>query len=111
MTYQEITAALTATGIPVTYGRKPVSAVPPYIVWFTRRGDAIAADGLTICVDNISEVHLISAKRRDFAAEALIETALDGLGVSWEREDVYDDEQKLAETVWGFSFVQGRSDL
>lgn len=111
MTYQAVTAALSATGIPVTYGRKPTDTVPPYIVWMTRRGDAIAADGLTICVDNIAEVHLIEAKRRDFAAEALIETALDGLGVSWEREDVYDEEQKLAETVWGFSFDYGRSDV
>lgn len=111
MTYQQITAALEMSGLPVTYGRIPQRAAPPYVVWFTRRGDAIAADGLTICVDNVAEVHLITAKRRDFAAENSIERILDGLGISWDREDGYDEEQKLAETVWGFSFDFGRSDL
>lgn len=96
MTYNELTAALEATGYPVAEGAFSTDSKPemPYIT-YQRTGDrAFYADGRVFWYAGAVEIHLYT-KSKDAAAEAAVREALANTGYIWAEaripaQDCYD---------------------
>ena len=90
MTLQDLKDTLEETGLPVTYDFWPVGAAPelPWICYRTTGSSNLFADGTVYLAISGADVDLY-VRRKDPASEALVEAALDGAGLPWEKTETF----------------------
>lgn len=101
MTLAQLNDVLQATGLPVAYYAFPEGEAPPlpwicYTVTGSRNFDA---DGRVYLAVRRVDVELYCAQK-DLAAEALVETALDGAGIPWDKTETYLDSEQCFEIIY-----------
>lgn len=94
-------AALDGTGIPWSNGpwADPDWPSPPFAVLVAGDSDNLAADGAVWSAAQSYSIQLY-AERRDYAAEARVEAALDSCPVPWQKSVVELASEHLVETVY-----------
>lgn len=104
MTLPELYNILKATGYPVAYSHftaTPTSPVPspPYIVYLSSYSSNFNADDVVYKkVDNV-QVELYTTKK-DLAAEAKLEVALDTNGIVYDSTETYIESEKLFQKIY-----------
>lgn len=95
MTLAQVYTTLAATGLPVTYYAWPDGEAPflPWIAIVESSSDNFAADG--IAYGEIKQVTVeLYTKTKDPAAEALVQTALTGAGIYWDKTETYIESEQ-----------------
>lgn len=108
MTLQEFNTKLQAgMDIPVAYQEFPAMQAPPYAAFFETDAETITADGVVIADVQAVEIHLIT-KARDLVLESTLESILASCGLAWDRSTDYDGKQKVYDTVYELTLVNGK---
>lgn len=96
MTLEEIKALMNSTGLPNTYYSWPEKEVPalPYLVYFFPDSNNFGADNHVYT--KISELSVeLYTSRKDPAAEAAVEAALDRAGIFWDKDETYIKSERM----------------
>lgn len=107
MTLPELYAQLETLTPLVFYQEHPDEIQPPYIAYFEDDADSLYADCLVVATIQHIEIHLVTIQR-DLQTEAEIEALLDGLQLPWRRDTDYDNSQRIFDTIYSFSLIEGR---
>ena len=108
MTLQELYTKLKAgMDIPIAYQDFSAMQAPPYAAFFETDASAITADGIVIAEAQTVEIHLIT-KSRDLALESTLESILASCVLAWDRSTDYDGKQKVYDTVYELTLVNGK---
>ena len=108
MTLQELYTELkTGMSIPIAYQEFPDTQSPPYAAFFEVDTETITADGIVVAESSFIEIHLIT-KFRDLALENQIESILKNCVVTWERSVERDDTQKIYDTFYELTLINGK---
>lgn len=90
MTLEALKAVLEGTGLPTVYGAWPTGAAPalPWICFRAQGSDNLFADGAVYYTGTTARVELYT-RRKDPAAEDLVESALTLAGLPWEKTETF----------------------
>lgn len=99
MTYQEVYTMLQGIGLPVTYYQWPEDHAPdpPYLVFYYPGDNDFKADDSNYAKIRQLVVELYTDEK-DFAQEAAVEAALDGM--VYERDETYLDSERMFEVSY-----------
>ncbi|MBR3237428.1 MAG: hypothetical protein IKF99_03225 [Oscillospiraceae bacterium] len=101
MTYAEIASMIASAGFPTAYYQFPdgTGQAPPFICFFYPESRDMYADD-----SNYQKVeHLVVelyTDNKDFAAEAAVEAALRGAGMTWTRSEAWLDSERMQEVIY-----------
>lgn len=100
MTKQEVARLMEDTGFPCTYYEfQDIVPPKPFIVWYFPESDDFYADGQNY--QKIEKLNIeLYTRQKDFAAEAQLEADLRAAGFSWEREEMYIDNESGYEVLY-----------
>lgn len=101
MTYEEIATLIESIGLPYTYFQWDVGSAPelPYILfYYPERADFVADDKNYLKITRLN-IELYS-DNKDFANEALVESALETAGLVYTKEEQYISEERMYETLY-----------
>ena len=105
MTLPELADLLNTTQMPVAYYAFPVDDPDnpppplPFLVYLCTGTNNFSADGVVYhCIQSV-QIELYTALK-DPAAEAAVETALNGAGIFWNRSEVYLESERCWETIY-----------
>ncbi len=101
MTFDALKSILAPTGIPWAYHHWEHPPKPPYGVYLSTSTDNFEADNIAYAVIEGAAVELYTVGR-DSRSMALIEAALDGAELPWERDITYIEELRLYQTRYEF---------
>ena len=90
---------LKTTGLPVAYHHFTSPPSPPYIVYLFSYNSNFGADNKVYDAQKNFQVELY-AKAKDLASEKLIEDALNGADVYWEKTEMYIDSEGLYQVLY-----------
>lgn len=90
---------LKTTGLPVAYHHFTSPPNPPYIVYLFSYNSNFGADNKVYDAQKNFQVELY-AKAKDLASEKLIEDALNGADVYWEKTEMYIDSEGLYQVLY-----------
>ena len=90
---------LKTTGLPVAYHHFTSPPSPPYIVYLFSYNSNFGADNRVYNSEKNFQVELY-AKAKDLASEKLIEDALNGADVYWEKTEMYIDSEGLYQVLY-----------
>ena len=99
----ELIKIMKAIGLPYAYNHfaEGESPDPPFICFLTPRSDNFSADGGVYF--KVSEVHIeLYTDRKDPESEEKVEAVLDGLGIFYDKTEVWIDSEKLYEVMYSF---------
>lgn len=102
MTESQLLTALNASGISFRYHHWPVGScpTPPFGVYLRTSTNNVCADGKVYCKATHYNVELYTSKK-DVAAEQLVETALDTVGIPWQvSSEIYIESEDLYQTIY-----------
>lgn len=96
MTYNQIATMVAGIGLPYTYHHfdEKSGQQPPFVCFFYPRSDDLMADDTNYQRINQLTVELYTDEK-DFALEKQVETALNGAGLAWSKEEFYIDEERM----------------
>ena len=92
-------ALLKTTGLPVAYHHFTSPPSPPYIVYLFSYNSNFGADNKVYDAAKNFQVELYT-KTKDLASEKLIEDALNGADVYWEKTEMYIDSEGLYQVLY-----------
>ena len=92
-------ALLKTTNLPVAYHHFTSPPSPPYIVYLFSYNSNFGADNRVYNSEKNFQVELY-AKAKDLASEKLIEDALNGADVYWEKTEMYIDSEGLYQVLY-----------
>lgn len=102
MTLQELNTALSAV-LPgkVVYNAWPVGEAPPlpYMCYYSTGSDNFGADNKVYNSNRSVRIELYM-RSKDLTTEAAVETALNGVGLYWTRDESYIDDEKVFMTIY-----------
>ena len=90
---------LKSTGLPVAYHHFKTPPEPPYIVYLFSYSSNFGADNKVHGKVNNYQVELYTTIK-DPASEKLIEDALNGADVYWEKTEMYIDSEGLYQVLY-----------
>ena len=90
---------LKTTGLPVAYHHFTSPPSPPYIVYLFSYSSNFGADNKVYEAGKNFQVELYT-KTKDLASEKLIEDALNGADVYWEKTETYIDSEGLYQVLY-----------
>ena len=90
---------LKTTGLPVAYHHFTSPPSPPYVVYLFSYSSNFGADNKVYDAQKNFQVELY-AKAKDLASEKLIEDALNGADVYWEKTETYIDSEGLYQVLY-----------
>lgn len=96
MTFKQIAKMIKDIGLPFSYYQfnNDTAVAPPFICYFyTSDNDLLADNSNYQKIENL--VVELYTDEKDFANEALIETALNDAGLVYSREESYLDSEKM----------------
>lgn len=101
MTVEELVTGLEATGLEVAYYQYPENEAPepPYLIYYFPNSADFIADGINYQDINALNVELYT-NNKDFAAEALVEQALNDMGLAYTRSEQYITSEKMYEVLF-----------
>lgn len=101
MTLEEIYTICDGTGIPVTYHAWPEGEAPslPWIAIIETGSDNFGADGIAYGLIKTIDIELYTRSKAP-ATEALVETALTGAGIYWDKDETYIEAEKCFEIIY-----------
>lgn len=90
VTLQELKAVLERTGLPIVYDFWPMNEAPelPWICYRELSSANLFADGQVYFRLSFVDIDLY-VRRKDPDSEALVEAALDGAGLCWEKTETF----------------------
>jgi len=92
-------ALLKTTGLPVAYHHFTSPPSPPYIVYLFSYNSNFGADNKVYDAAKNFQVELYT-KTKDLASEKLIEDALNGADVYWEKTEMYIESEGLYQVLY-----------
>lgn len=102
MTLQELKTALSAV-LPdkVIYNAWPIGEAPPlpYMCYYSTGADNFGADNKVYNSNRSVRIELYM-RSKDLTTEAAVETALNGVGLYWTRDESYIDDEKVFMTIY-----------
>ena len=90
---------LKTTGLPVAYHHFTSPPTPPYIVYLFSYNSNFGADNKVYDAAKNFQVELYT-KTKDLASEKLIEDALNGADVYWEKTETYIESEGLYQVLY-----------
>ena len=90
---------LKTTGLPVAYHHFTSPPSPPYVVYLFAYNTNFGADNKVYSGAKNFQVELY-AKAKDLASEKLIEDALNGADVYWEKTETYIESEGLYQVLY-----------
>lgn len=106
MTFKEVAKMIKDIGLPFSYYQfnNDTAVAPPFICYFyTGDNDLLADDSNYQKIENL--VVELYTDEKDFANEALIETALNDAGLVYSRQESYLDSEKMYMVVYSCGVV------
>lgn len=96
MQYAQVANVISGIGYPYAYRAFPdnTKKSPPYIVYFYDGNDDFYADNINYQEIVGLRIELYT-RNKDFTAEAAVETALRNADISWVKDEVYVEEEKM----------------
>ena len=102
MTLSELNTALSAV-LPdkVVYNAWPIGEAPPlpYMCYYSTGSDNFGADNKVYNSNRNVRIELYT-RSKDLTTEAAVETALNGVGLYWTRDESYIDDEKVFMTIY-----------
>ena len=102
MTLENLHATLSAV-LPdkVVYNAWPVGEAPPlpYVAYYATGSDNFGADNKVYNSNRNVRIELYT-RSKDLTTEAAVETALNGVGLYWTRDESYIDDEKVFMTIY-----------
>lgn len=102
MTLENLHATLSAV-LPdkVVYNAWPVGEAPPlpYVAYYSTGADNFGADNKVYNSNRNVRIELYT-RSKDLTTEAAVETALNGVGLYWTRDESYIDDEKVFMTIY-----------
>ena len=101
MTFKQVAKMIKDIGLPFSYYQfnNDTAVAPPFICYFyTGDNDLLADNSNYQKIENL--VVELYTDEKDFANEALIETALNDAGLVYNREESYLDSEKLYMVIY-----------
>lgn len=102
MTLEQLHTTLSAV-LPdkVVYNAWPVGEAPPlpYMCYYGTGADNFGADNKVYNSNRNVRIELYT-RSKDLTTEAAIETALNGVGLYWTRDESYIDDEKVFMTIY-----------
>ena len=101
MTYAEIASMIASAGFPTAYYQFPdgTEQAPPFICFFYPESRDMYADD-----SNYQKIEHLAIElytdNKDFAAEAAVEAALRGAGMTWTRSEAWLDSERMQEVIY-----------
>ena len=92
-------ALLKTTNLPVAYHHFPSPPTPPYVVYLFSYSSNFGADNKVYDAEKNFQVELYT-KTKDLASEKLIEDALNGADVYWEKTETYIESEGLYQVLY-----------
>ena len=105
MTFEEIVAMLSGTGLPFAYHHfaEGESPEPPFVCYLLPGSNNFSADGKVYY--KINEVHIeLYTDWKDLAVEQGVEAVLDEHGVFYNKSEVWIESEKLYEVLYTFEW-------
>ena len=90
---------LKTTGLPVAYHHFTSPPSPPYVVYLFSYSSNFGADNKVYDAAKNFQVELYT-KTKDLASEKLIEDALNGADVYWEKTETYIESEGLYQVLY-----------
>lgn len=106
MTFKQVAKMIKDIGLPYSYYQfnNGTAVAPPFICYFyTADNDLLADNSNYQKIENL--VVELYTDEKDFANEALIETALNDAGLVYSREESYLDSEKLYMVIYSCGVV------
>ena len=102
MTLENLHATLSAV-LPdkVVYNAWPIGEAPPlpYMCYYSTGADNFGADNKVYNSNRNVRIELYT-RSKDLTTEAAVETALNGVGLYWTRDESYIDDEKVFMTIY-----------
>ena len=102
MTLENLHATLSAV-LPdkVVYTAWPIGEAPPlpYMCYYSTGADNFGADNKVYNSNRNVRIELYT-RSKDLTTEAAVETALNGVGLYWTRDESYIDDEKVFMTIY-----------
>jgi hypothetical protein len=101
MTFKQVAKMIRDIGLPYSYYQfdNGTAVPPPFICYFYEGGNDVLADN-----SNYQKVETLVIElytdAKDFAHEAAIESALNGAGLVYSREETFIDSEKMYEIIF-----------
>ena len=92
-------ALLKTTNLPVAYHHFTSPPSPPYVVYLFSYSSNFGADNKVYDAEKNFQVELYT-KTKDLASEKLIEDALNGADVYWEKTETYIESEGLYQVLY-----------
>ena len=101
MSYEQLLAILSPTGIPFAFHHWETVPPPPYGIYFDERANNFAADGIVYysVPHYLVELYLT---QRDPALETQVENALTGAGIYWSKGAAWVEDLRLFQVYYEF---------
>lgn len=101
MTVKNLYDSLVATGLEVAYYQFPIDEAPglPFLVYYFPQSADFKADSCNYQKINSLNIELYT-KEKDFETEALVESVLNNLGLTYARSEMYLDDQRCYEVLF-----------
>ncbi len=101
MNREKIEKMLDLAGIPYEYFKfeENCGIAPPFMVWYFPESNNFSADGKVyakICTLNIE----LYTDEKNETLENVVETALDGQGLFWNKQESYISDEELYEVLY-----------
>lgn len=106
MTFKQVAKMIKDIGLPYSYYQfnNDTAVAPPFICYFyTGDNDLLADNSNYQKIENL--VVELYTDEKDFANEALIETALNDAGLVYSREESYLDSEKMYMVIYSCGVV------
>ena len=106
MTFKQVAKMIKDIGLPYSYYQfnNDTAVAPPFICYFyTGDNDLLADNSNYQKIENL--VVELYTDEKDFANEALIETALNDAGLVYNREESYLDSEKMHMVIYSCGVV------
>ena len=106
MTYQEIAQLVENFNLPYSYYqfKDNTGQEPPFVVFYYPGIDDLYADGINY--QRITQLTIeLYTDEKDFENEFVIEETLTEYGLSYDKTEVYIDDEKMHETIYTMEVV------
>lgn len=104
MTLKEIATMISSIGYPYRYSHFSETPSPPYVVFYYPSETDPYADNSNYINKRQLFVELFT-KKKDESAEAAVESALKGKGLSWYKQTDFLNDEKLFQTTYEMEVI------
>lgn len=106
MTYQEVNTLISGLGLPYAYYQfdKKTEQAPPFICFYYSDNNDVIADNTNYQTVATLNIEYYSDKK-DFHTESIIEAALNGAGLVFDKGELIIESEQMHETIYTMEVV------